>query len=86
MFLRDVFDRRGQGADVVDVLGVGEHRRCERLGLGSGLAVMRLVEEVADLFVLEHALVHAFRNRQPMLLEGRDGGLHEMNGGVAERG
>ena len=45
---------------------------------------MRLVEEVADLLVLEHALVHTLRDRQTVLLKRGNGGLHEMNGVVAQ--
>ena len=86
MLLRDALDRGSQRAEIVDALGIGQDGGCKRLGLGAGLAVMRLVEESADLLVLEHALVHALRNRQPMLLEGGNGGLHEIDGHIAERG
>jgi hypothetical protein len=84
MLLRDALDRRCQGSKIVDVLGIGEHGARQRLGLGAGLAVVRLVEEVADLLVLEHALVHTLRDRQTVLLERGNGGLHEMDGGVAQ--
>ena len=69
MLLGDPLDRRRKRAEIVDVLGIGEDGAGQRLGLGSGLAVMGLVEEVADLLVPEHALVHALGDRQAMLLE-----------------
>jgi len=84
VLLRDALDGRRKGGEVVDVLRVGENGRGERLELGAGLAVVGLVEEVADLLILEHALIHAPGDRQSMLLEGRNGGFDEMNGRVAE--
>jgi hypothetical protein len=83
MLLRDPLDRRGERPEVVDVLDIGEDCRRHGLGLRSGLTMMRLIEEIADLFVPEHALVHALGDRQPVSLERGNGGLHEMDGGIA---
>ena len=84
VLLRDALHPRGQRAEVVDVARIGDHRRGERLGLGARLAVMRLVEQVADVRVLEHALVHAPRDGEPMRLQGGHGRLDEVDGLVAE--
>ena len=58
----------------------------QRLGLRAGLAVVGLVEEVADLRILEQALVHAPGDVQSVGLEGGHGGLDESDGGRGERG
>jgi hypothetical protein len=59
--LGDPFHPGDEHAEIVDVAGVGDHRGGERLRLRARFAVMRLVEEVADLRVAEQGLVHAVR-------------------------
>jgi hypothetical protein len=73
------FHRRGQGRQVVDVLGEGHDRRRQTLGLFPG-RLGRLVEQVLDLEVDEQPLVHPGGDRHAVLDE--DGGrrLHKGDG------
>src|SRR4051812_18059663 len=86
MLLRDALHARGERAEVVDVARIGDHGGGERLGLGACLAMVRLVEQVADVWVLEHALVHALRDGDSMRLESRYGRFDEIDGLVAKGG
>jgi hypothetical protein len=84
VLLGDPFHPGDEHAEIVDVAGVGDHRGGERLRLRARFAVMRLVEEVADLRVAEQGLVHAVRDRRAMCLQSRHRGFHEINRPVAE--
>ena len=85
MLLGDALHRARQHAEVVDVAGIGQNGEGEGLGLRAGFAVMRLVEEVADLHVLEQALVHAPGDGEPVRFESRDGGFDGGDGLGRER-
>src|SRR5215207_1696734 len=56
----------------------------EPVWLGARLAVVRLVEELADIRVLEHALVHAPRDGKPVRFQRRYGRFHEIDGVIAK--
>ena len=79
MLLGDALDRWGEYGEP----RCSERRpdgRGKRLGLRAGLAMVRLVEEVADRLVREHPLIHAAGDIQAMGLKCRDGRLDQCNG------
>ena len=54
------------------------------LGLRAGLAVVRLVEEIANLLVPEHPLVHPLGDGQPVRLKGGYRRLDSLDGLIVE--
>src|SRR5690242_11682982 len=84
MLLDNPLDAGAEDAEVVDVTRVGDHGRGQSLGLGTGLAMVRLVEEIANVRVSEQDLVHAIRDGRPTCFQRRHGFLDELNGPVTQ--
>ena len=84
MLLGDPLHAAAEHAEVVDVTRIGDHGSGQRLGLGAGLAMMRLIEEVANVRVPEQDLVHAVRDGGALRFQSGHGLLHELNGCVAQ--
>jgi hypothetical protein len=80
MLLRDPLDRRPQYIEPVDILRIGQNCGGEGLGLGAGVAVVRLIEQVSDRLVREHTLIHAPGDIQAMGFQDRDGRFDQCDG------
>ena len=80
MLLGDPLDRRAENVEPFDVLRIGQDGRGEGLRLRAGLAMVGLVEQVADGLVREHALVHAPGDFQAMGFQGGDGRFDQCDG------
>src|SRR3546814_17114647 len=58
MLLDDPLYCGGQRRQIVDVTGISENRPGQRPRLRPRISMMRLVEQIADFGVFEHARVH----------------------------
>src|SRR3546814_14514077 len=61
MLLDDPLYCGGQRRQIVDVTGISENRPGQRPRLRPRISMMRLVEQIADFGVFEHARVHLDR-------------------------
>src|SRR3954447_17060287 len=84
MLLGNPLHAAAENAEVVDVACISDHGSGQGLGLRAGLAVMRLIEEVANVRVPEQDLVHAVRDGGALRFQSGHGLLDEFNGCVAE--
>ncbi|MNI60195.1 hypothetical protein D3C73_1153910 [compost metagenome] len=85
VLLGDPLHRRGQGAQIVDVGGIGQDRAGQGPGLGAGgVALVRLIEQVADFGVLEHPRVHLADDIEAVRFECGKGGFDERDRALAE--
>ncbi len=62
------------------VLTQGQDRAGQGLGLRTGIAMMGLIEEVANFRVPKHPRIHFMDNVQPMGFQCGNRGLHERDG------
>ncbi|MNL32684.1 hypothetical protein D3C87_1545500 [compost metagenome] len=84
VLLGDAFDGCGQGAKIIDVVGVGQDGAGQGAGLGPGVAVVRLVEQVADLRVLEHPRIHLVDDLETLGFKGGNSGFDKRDRALAE--
>ncbi|MBB4799753.1 hypothetical protein HNP32_003513 [Brevundimonas bullata] len=84
MLLRNAFNCGRQGAEIVDIGGIGEDCACERAGLRARIPMMRLIEEIANFRILEHPGVHLPDNVQAMGLKGWNCGFDDRDRPLAE--
>jgi hypothetical protein len=77
MLLDDAFDGAAEGSEMVDVAGIGQDCHGQRLGLRAGLAMVGLVEQVADRLGAEQAVVHPAGDGKAVRLKRGNGGLDD---------
>ena len=75
----------GTDTEIFDVARVGESGVGEGLQLRPCFAVVRLVKQLADFFVLEHPLIHTAGDGQAMRFLRRNGGFHDRDGFIRQR-
>src|SRR3546814_16445201 len=85
MLLDDPLYCGGQSRQIVDVTGISENRPGQRPRLRPRISMMRLVEQIADFGVFEHARVHFVDDVEAVRFECRDGGFDARDRIVAER-
>src|SRR3546814_14233492 len=67
----------GQSRQIVDVTGISENRPGQRPRLRPRISMMRLVEQIADFGVFEHARVHFVDAVEAVRFACRDGGFDD---------
>ncbi|MNS50863.1 hypothetical protein D3C72_835220 [compost metagenome] len=84
VLLGDALDCCGQGAEVIDVVGIGQDGAGQSARLRAGVAVVRLIEQVANVGVLEHPRIHLVDDVEAVGFEGGNGGFDKRNRALAE--
>jgi hypothetical protein len=85
MLLRDPLDSGRKRTEIFNIAGIGENGARERTRLRSGVAMMRLIEKVADFRVLEHPGIHFVYDVQTMRFQRGNGRLDERDRLIAKR-